>query len=92
MTHRLFRSRRFFISLGGIIIVSLVVGGTVFWNSTRLPKIFSYVPAAVDQVMINRPYKNIGMSTAALAGIPQGVQAQFQQIETMIIAQKAELS
>ncbi len=69
-----------------IILVWFVV--RMIQRQTSLPDLFNYVPADAQQVLINRPARNIGNAQQlALSQVPQWVTAQFQQISLMLMVQ-----
>ena len=63
------------------------------YKQASLPEFFSYVPANADQVVINRPARNI-QNTKDLwsSQIPEWVRSQFKQIELMFMVQVWEWS
>jgi len=75
-----------------IIVPFLVI---IAWFSVRmierqasLPELFNYVPTDAQQVLINRPARNIGSTKQlAISEVPAWVTAQFQQIELMLMVQ-----
>ena len=69
-----------------IVIIWFVV--RIIQRQASLPQLFDYVPADVQQVLINRPARNIGNTKElAISQVPQWVTAQFQQIELMLMVQ-----
>lgn len=57
-------------------------------RSEQLPDLFQYVPADAQQVVVNRPARNIwNTQDISLTQIPAGVKAQFQQISLMLMVQ-----
>lgn len=88
----MFRSRKFFLSLGIVVILAVLFGFFVSRQQSKLPAIFSYVPSNIDQAMINWPERNMKNNTNTFSSIPVWVQEQFQSIEVMIIGQNMEYS
>ena len=71
-----------------ILIVIFAFSLRMVERSEQLPELFQYVPADAQQVVVNRPARNIGNTQdVSLTQIPAGVKAQFQQISLMLMVQ-----
>ena len=71
-----------------ILVVMLWLGIRMIERQASLPDLFSYVPADAEQVLVNRPARNIGNAKQiSLSEIPEWVKAQFQQISLMLMVQ-----
>lgn len=56
-------------------------------RQASLPDLFLYVPQTAQQVVINRPARNISNIWETIAQVPEWVKAQFEQIDLMLMTQ-----